>query len=266
MTYKQAIVENIGVGISEFLPGYSHNDGLRFDPQDPIHQMMETMVPFLIEAHQRVPIGNLKYILDVGSGAGSLAYFLKKYDPNLIVFTLDGNQETINSPFINKDTHFIVRTDQKYKLVDENEEIIKFDLIVCFEHIEHIQESNFRQFLKNIQIHAHKNTIFIGTAANWKYESEDEKHVHCNVKNESEWRYYLKANEDLFNGFAAIDAGPWIAHAAAKDRVPSSSPEIIKSIFKHFFSETEEDADYYDQQEAWSHRVATSTIIILGYG
>ena len=31
----------------------------------------------------------------------------------------------------------------------------------------------------------------ICTAAQWGYETEDQKHVHCNVKKEGEWRDYV---------------------------------------------------------------------------
>ena len=72
------------------------------------------------------------------------------------VFTLDGNPKTLNSPFVDKERHFVVRTDKEYKIVNENNEVIKFDLITSFEHLEHIQEKTIRQYLKNILAHIFK--------------------------------------------------------------------------------------------------------------
>jgi len=278
MKYRQTIVENIGIEIDEFVPGYSHNDGISFrnGEQEPVHQMMEVMVPFLIDQYRRVHYNagvtnNLKYILDVGSGPGGLAYFFRKYDPNLIVFTLDGNQETINSPYIDKDTHFVVRTDQEYKLVDENENIIKFDLIVCIEHIEHIQESNFRQFLKNLGAHAHEDTLFFGTAATWEYESDDEKHIHCNVKSFDEWREYLNENSDLFHSRGhLLQLGASFMQKMRKGSVPSDLPPMMKDIINYFFVI---DKSYIldnpgvsiTNMESWAHRLTGSTIILLGF-
>ena len=290
MKYRQTIVENIGIEIDEFVPGYSHNDGISFrnGEQEPVHQMMEVMVLFLIDQYRRVHYNagvtnNLKYILDVGSGPGGLAYFFRKYDPNLIVFTLDGNQETINSPYIDKDTHFVVRTDQEYKLVDENENIIKFDLIVCIEHIEHIQESNFRQFLKNLGAHAHKDTLFFGTAANWEYESDDEKQIHCNVKSADEWRGYLYQNRELFKAAATITLSEWamkfIDHSQSFSQETTSlatvfdtfeAPLIVKCLIGYFLI-TEKHPKTHDEHrqhaalESWTHRFAGSTIILLGF-
>jgi len=45
--YRQLIKENTGVEENEFVPGYSHNDGLRFDENDEVHKMMDSMKLFL---------------------------------------------------------------------------------------------------------------------------------------------------------------------------------------------------------------------------
>ena len=75
MKYKQVIENN--KGIYTFLPGYESSDGEQFDPNDSIHTMMEIIVPWLHEAYNYFP-HPLKNILDVGRGAGSLAFFWRK--------------------------------------------------------------------------------------------------------------------------------------------------------------------------------------------
>ena len=76
MKYKQVIENN--KGIYTFLPGYESCDGEQFDPNDSIHTMMEIIVPWLHKACDYFP-HPLKYILDIGSGAGSLAFFWRKH-------------------------------------------------------------------------------------------------------------------------------------------------------------------------------------------
>jgi SAM-dependent methyltransferase len=265
VVYRQTIIENTGVKSDEFLPGYSHDDGLRFDKNDPINQMMEIMAVFLIK------IGNIidaKTILDVGSGSGALSYYLRKIEPTLKVVTLDGNQGIINSPFIDKDKHFIVRTDQEYKIVDENNEIVKFDLIVSFEHLEHIQEENFEQFLKNIFNHSHKNSIFFGTAATWNYEKEEEKHIHCNVKNVPEWRTFLEEeNQHLFSAGSIHDLNYQMAHIQEYGTLPPHSSKILADICRDLLVlSRKDDEDTVAKKLNWSHRLNASVLIILGYG
>jgi|ETNvirnome_2_300_1030623.scaffolds.fasta_scaffold00192_19 SAM-dependent methyltransferase len=193
MKYTQRISENTGIEKDEFLPGYSAEDGLHFDEDSFLHTMMESMASFLINMHIVKNELKLKRVLDIGCGAGSLAYYMRKYLPTIEVFTLDGNCETINSPFVDKDYHFVVRTDQEYEIVDENNDIVKFDLIVSFEHLEHIQEENFEQFLKNVMKHSHEGTLFFSTAADWEHEEEGMEHVHCNVKNLYDWYQYIES-------------------------------------------------------------------------
>ena len=93
MQYRQAIKENIGVEENEFVPGYSHNDGLAFDENNEMHKMMDGMSETVFKIFEPMP-NKVSSILDVGSGAGSLAYFLRKQDPDVRVVTVDGNEET----------------------------------------------------------------------------------------------------------------------------------------------------------------------------
>jgi cyclopropane fatty-acyl-phospholipid synthase-like methyltransferase len=253
MKYKQVIENN--KGIYTFLPGYESCDGEQFDPNDSIHTMMEIIVPWLHKACDYFP-HPLKYILDIGSGAGSLAFFWRKHFPSLEVFTLDGNPKTLDSPFIDKERHFVVRTDEEYKIVNENNEIVKFDLITSFEHLEHIQEKTFRQFLKNILNHSHEKTLFISTAADWEYKEEDKAHIHCNVKNAQEWKSYLNANKDLYGHAIAIPPPDL-------DTRLELQPSLIQLFYQTLALSTTEDRR--EDVLNWQHRIVASTILSMTY-
>ena len=186
--YKQIIEENKGLKKDDFLPGFAYCDGVRFDLQDEVNLMMEPMANLLTEIIEEK---NINSILDVGSGSGALAFFLRQKNPSLSVVTIDGNCDIVESPYLKRGNHIVARTDKEYQIVDESGKKVEFDLIVCFEHIEHIQEENFDQFLENVINHSHKKTIFFATAAKWEYENEEEKHIHCNVKQLDGWGKYF---------------------------------------------------------------------------
>lgn len=197
MKIKQTNSNNTGVKMGENLPGYRHGDALYFDQMKMMHIMNHGLSKLLIKEYP-----NAKKILDIGSGAGSLSYFLRKEDKDKIVVTLDGNPETINSPFVNIQTHFIIRTDLEYNLVDENNEQVKFDLICSFEHLEHIQPSTFRDFLKNIHKHCHEGTTVLTTAADYVFHEEHEKHIHCLVMPRAEWVKIIESEGfEMINDF-----------------------------------------------------------------
>jgi len=191
---KQTNTENVGIDASETVAGYQHHDGLHFEGPtcDALHNMFENLSKDILDNFKDV-----KYVLDVGSGAGHLRHWLLKLNPDLVIVTLDGNKETVNSPFLDLDNHFILRTDVDYELVDENGERIIFDLICSFEHFEHIEPSSFDVFMSNLIKHSKSDTCIIASAANWLYTKPEERHVHCNVKTGAEWHTYLTTNFNL---------------------------------------------------------------------
>jgi cyclopropane fatty-acyl-phospholipid synthase-like methyltransferase len=201
MKITQTNVDNVGIDVNNAPDGYQHEDALIFDESHSswiVHKDYELLSKDILT---RYP--NTKKILDIGSGAGNLKYTLKEHDSELIVVTLDGNKETINSPLIDVDTHFILRTDIDYNLIDENGEQIKFDVICSFEHFEHIPPETFNVFLNNIKKHSHDDTILIASVATWKYPTTN---VHCNVLTLKQWDDKLtkedgmtKINEPLLN-------------------------------------------------------------------
>ena len=198
MKVYQNNTDNVGITEEVNFPGYRIGDALHFSPMLAHHTMNRSMALILLKEYSHI-----KSVLDVGSGAGSLGYFLRKLKKDLTVVTLDGNRRTTESPFIKEEHHFVVRTDLEYNLVDENKENIKFDLICSFEHLEHIQPSTFRQFLKNIRKHCHKDTIVITTAANYVFHEESEKHIHCLVMPRGQWVEIIYSE-----GFEMVDDLP----------------------------------------------------------
>ena len=129
MKVRQTSVKNTGIPNGQFLMGYSPDiSGPHFDEKSQLHIMHESVARIINS------FDNIETVLDVGSGAGSLCYFLRKINPSIKTVTVDGNPQSVNSPFIEPEKHFVVRTDEEYKLVNENNETIKFDLICSFEH------------------------------------------------------------------------------------------------------------------------------------
>jgi len=185
--YKQLNKENIGIDVDGVIPaGYQHHDGLYFDELSPkwiLHKNFEILSKDILDFYPKAT-----KFLDLGSGAGNFTYTLLQHNPELTVITIDGNCETVNSPLIDINTHFLLRTDVDYTIVDENNETIKFDVICSFEHFEHIEPQFFDVFINNIKKHSHQNTILVASAANWAY---NDSNVHCNVKTLNEWNIEL---------------------------------------------------------------------------
>lgn len=110
--------------------------------------------------------GKVNSILELGCGAGVLSHHYRKLNPDVKYVTLDINKDVIGNGVINDDTHFICFTDREFQIQDGDENMT-FDLILSFEHFEHIPEQNIRVFLDNIRRHCNENTIVIATAALW---------------------------------------------------------------------------------------------------
>ena len=176
---KQINNKNVGVDVNGDIPmGYQHTDGLAFNENWIAQKDFNVLAKDILNNYP-----DTKKILDVGSGAGNLRHALININSDLLIVTLDGNKETINSPFINKNTHFLLRTDVDYELVENNKTIL-FDIICSFEHFEHIEPNTFNIFIANLKKHSHNNTILIASAANWEYPNNN---IHCNVKSIELW-------------------------------------------------------------------------------
>lgn len=221
MKIKQLNMENTGIewnGDSAPVEGYQHHDALWFEYDKHI-----TYKALAKEIYDKIILPNdMKTVLELGSGAGSLAYFLKEFSNNrLDVVTLDGNRHAVASPYIDKDYHFIVRTDIDYTLQnEENNEIIKFDLVLSFEHFEHIcPGESFSIFLENIKKHIHENSLILATAS---LQSNGNSHWHPNVKSYKEWSFFLQQN-----GFKLLNS-----NFVREDTVPFNFPvDLTNELF-----------------------------------
>jgi 2-polyprenyl-3-methyl-5-hydroxy-6-metoxy-1,4-benzoquinol methylase len=158
----QEILQKNTIGLrnerSEECIGYEYNDAII--PNYPYYH--QTYFPLAKKLNETFP--NTKYILELGCGAGNLASHYRQINPSIVYVTLDINADIINNGLINPNTHFTVFTDRPYQLTENNKNL-KFDLILSYEHFEHIPESNVNIFLKNIKNHCHENTIIVATSA-----------------------------------------------------------------------------------------------------
>jgi len=193
-TIYQLNKKNKGIEVKEKVPGYQHHDGLWF--QKDKHETYSALATYLYENF--IKKYNCKKVLELGSGAGSLAYFLRQLDPSLIVVTTDGNKKTYKSPYIKSNNHFIVRTDNDLEFIDKDKNRIIFDFIISFEHFEHIQHEQFSVLIDNIKKHMNEKTLCFCSAATWGGPGIYEPH--CNVKTLNEWRNYLTSQ-----GFEMLD-------------------------------------------------------------
>ena len=205
MIIEQIIKENIGV-IDHTLPGYQHGDALFIGEQwEPIKKDMIELADDIV----RLNPGARKF-LDIGCGHGFLAERLNQIGENtgletppFTIVTLDGNQETRNHKTLNQKNHFIVRTDEPYRLIVDGWATMIFDVITCFEHFEHIHPDLFPQFIENIKNHMNGDTILYASAAKWNYNDNDR--VHVNVKPEFLWKQemenygFQEVDKKLFN-------------------------------------------------------------------
>lgn len=142
------------------------NECVGYEYQDAIipnqHDFHQTYFPLAQKIYNTFP--DVKYILELGCGAGNLASHYRALNPKTTYITLDINADIINNGLIDPAKHFIVFTDRPYQLVKNNKNIT-FDLILSYEHFEHIPEERMSVFLNNIKNHSHKDTIIVATSA-----------------------------------------------------------------------------------------------------
>lgn len=132
-------------------------------------------------------------ILELGCGAGNLQYFVKQHHPNITYVTIDINADSPNSEYIDKQTHFTAYTNKPFLIV-EDDKIVKFDYILSFEHLEHIEESTLDVLFQNIKNHSHENTKIITTASTQLLKP------HVSVFSKEKWTEIIEKN-----GFKMLD-------------------------------------------------------------
>jgi cyclopropane fatty-acyl-phospholipid synthase-like methyltransferase len=212
MKVYQLNENNVGI-LDHNYPGYQHGDALTKEGHVAHEAIKHDMSLFAEDLIKMYP--DAKKFLDVGSGAGYISERIRELGNEYLSVTIDGNVETRELPSINNDYHFVVKTDDDYSLVDENKNIILFDIITCFEHFEHIHPNKFDVFIEMIKRHMYKDSVLYASAANWKYDQNNDN-VHVNVKTELEWEQEMikhgfeKINKKLFNEInTSACAGRW---------------------------------------------------------
>lgn len=129
--------------------------------------------------------------LELGSGNGSFSYFLKQKNPNNIVVTCDINKDSANYEYYKNLNHFILRTDEPFKIV-EDKDYFKFDMILSFEHFEHISPLKLDILGQNLVNHSRQGTIFFGSAPSYSRGSWGKGLVHPNCKSQEEWDIWFQ--------------------------------------------------------------------------
>tara|TARA_R110000803_G_scaffold164507_1_gene228221 strand:+ start:510 stop:1229 length:720 start_codon:yes stop_codon:yes gene_type:complete len=141
----------------EACPGFSYEDSIKWIYQQPTvySNLAKTLV-------QEFP--DAKNVLELGCGPGCLSYYIRHYGGKETV-TLDINKDAPQQSAFLDSNHFLCYTDKPYQIQDNNDNNVKFDLIISYEHFEHIPPKNLKIFFDNIKEHCHKNTIINATAS-----------------------------------------------------------------------------------------------------
>lgn len=173
---------------SSLAPGFEHsNVTLVFDPN--YHYGYRHHGSYLSSIFKETD-----KILEIGCGAGNLQYFVKSHHPNITYATVDINNDTKSSPYIDVDSHFTAYSNRPFQIVDNDDNNVKFDYILSFEHFEHIEENTLDVLLQNIKNHCHLNTKVIATA------SKQILPPHVSVFSKEKWVEIIERN-----GFEMLD-------------------------------------------------------------
>lgn len=175
-------------------PGYGHGDGIRHaNPTD--HPTYYNLAKAIYDIHPEA-----EYILELGCGAGNLSSHYRSINPNNIYVTMDINAVSPTLGLIDPETHVIGFTDRPFNITDvKTNETIKFDLIVSFEHFEHIPEERLDCLLNNIKNHCHNRTLIIATAA------KQSSPIHPTTFSKEKWKEILeKKGFELVEGNVVV--------------------------------------------------------------
>lgn len=181
--------EGLGQESDGILLGFEHGDALVCQNNLEWHNSWESLGKWIAS--------NLKptTVLDLGSGGGSLSWWVRKYSPNTTYVSVDINKEAAESPFYKGENshHFIAYTDQPLHFVNEKNETIKFQLIVSIEHFEHIRPETFDVFLENIKRHMEYESSMVLASASIISRATPScmDTCHVNIKTRDEWCKYL---------------------------------------------------------------------------
>ena len=184
---KEILQDHIGLDKDgePSLEGFVYDDALA----DYGVQLVEQNLKPIIEALDT----KFKYSssLELGSGNGSFSWQLKQLHPKNVVCTCDINRDVASYNYYKELNHFILRTDEPFEIV-EDKGIVKFDLILSFEHFEHISPNKLEILGQNLLKHSKKGTIFFGSAPSYGRGLLGSKLIHPNCKSQEEWDVWFK--------------------------------------------------------------------------
>jgi len=179
------ILQNESLGLSiegeKILEGFVYEDATKLYDDDFVHTNLDPIVECLnnyIEYDSS---------LELGSGSGTLAWIMNLKKPNNKIVCLDINKDIKHLKYYNNVDLFITRTDEFFKLTENNNDYFKFDLILSFEHFEHITPDKLPVLAANLLNHSKPGTIFFGSAPSYLRGNTPAGAVHPNCKSEYEW-------------------------------------------------------------------------------
>jgi len=169
-SFMRAIVqlneENVGIlpEMEETLKGYSAADATRCKLSQ-----FDSFAGLAKRVWDRLG-SSIDTVLELGSGATPLVQHFQSWadeaNQGLRIITVDGNPISADSPHVNAANHYIIRTDIDYTFANaDTQQIVQFDLIVSYEHLEHLNDTQLLGFVANLKKHMHADSIFIATAS-----------------------------------------------------------------------------------------------------
>lgn len=189
-------------------PGFAYDDSLKWVEGThqrkgvvrKKHKMYEPLAKDLLEKNK-----DKKLWLELGAGPGCLSWYLRWLGVGVHTVTLDINKDAPNFSKYLDHNHFICYTDRPYQIQLEDQDV-KFDMIISYEHFEHIPPIRLNTFLGNIKKHSHKDTIINCTCSN-KKNRVDLSNLKPNV-----------IIEDINNDYSDIKDGDFASHQSIFSR------------------------------------------------